>query len=265
MRKMSGLALYWRYLRVHALSTIQYKGWFITAFYMFALTIGEPLMTMLLFSRFGGIGEWTVERILLMYGTGIACYGLADVFFQGFAKFPWRMVQNGGFDRLLLRPRSTVLQVAVSFFDFPRVARPASGLFVAGWALGRLGIPLGPPQILLILYALMGGVVLYAGVFVLTSGIAFFSIKGLDWIHILGVAGYEVTRCPVPYLPRALYGMFTFVVPLLVVVYYPASVLCGWGEPAWTALLALPAGAAFLLIALVMWRVGMGRYASTGS
>ena len=67
------------------------------------------------------------------------------------------------------------------------------------------------------------------------------------------------------YMPRALRTIFTFFVPVLVISYYPASALCGWGEPLWKGLLALPAGAGFMAIALIFWRIGIRHYQSTGS
>ncbi|MDI9418645.1 MAG: hypothetical protein GX228_07625 [Firmicutes bacterium] len=94
---------------------------------------------------------------------------------------------------------------------------------------------------------------------------AFFTIRGLDWIYILTNASYQVTKCPVDYLPRFLQNTFTFFMPMLVVSYYPAAAVCGWGEPYWKGFLALPAGLAFALFAALFWRIGVRHYQSTGS
>ncbi len=74
-----------------------------------------------------------------------------------------------------------------------------------------------------------------------------------------------MTRIPIPHLPGALRGVFTFFMPMLVVSYYPAAYVCGWGEPAFTGFLALPAGTAFLGAALLVWKVGVRHYTGTGS
>ena len=113
--------------------------------------------------------------------------------------------------------------------------------------------------------ALSGGLLMYTGVFIMTSGIAFFTIRGLDWIYIFTNASYQVTKCPVEYLPRVLWGAFTFLMPMFVISYYPAAYVCGWGEPAFTGFLALPAGATFLGVSLILWRIGVRHYKSTGS
>ncbi len=263
--RMGGFRLYWRYVRLHFLSGLQYRGWPLMLLQTAFVAVTDPIGTLLLFSRFGGIGEWRMERILLIYALAVTGFGLAETFCRGLDCFPWRMVQGGAFDRILLRPRSALLQSAASVFHLHRLARVASGLAAVFWCLWRLEVPPTPGRALLLLYALAGGAVLYAGVFTLTAGIAFFSVKGLDWIYIFTNAGYQVTRCPMDYLPRPLKLLFVFLVPVLVVSYYPASALCGWGEPLWKGLLALPAGAVFLLASLFLWRFGIRHYKSTGS
>lgn len=264
-KPMNGFFLYFRYIRLQFLSGVQYKGWWMTIPQVFLVVVTDPISTIFMFSRFGSIGEWSMERILLMYSMAVTAFGLAETFCRGFDSFPWKMVQGGEFDRVLLRPRSTVVQVMGSVFHIHRAARVISGLAAIAWCLWRLQIHMNLLRILFLIYTLAGGMLLYMGVFILTSGIAFFSIKGLDWIYIFTNAGYQVTRCPMPYMPRPLKTMFTFLIPILVVSYYPASVLCGWGEPLWKGALALPAGLMFLCLSLLMWRFGVRHYRSTGS
>jgi ABC-2 type transport system permease protein len=120
-------------------------------------------------------------------------------------------------------------------------------------------------KILLLLLALAGGFLTYTGVFILTSGIAFFTIKGLDWIYILTNASYQVTRCPINYMPITLRYLFTFFMPMLLISYYPASAICGWGEPYFLGFLSIPASILFLIFSLSVWNFGVKHYKSTGS
>jgi ABC-type uncharacterized transport system permease subunit len=60
--------------------------------------------------------------------------------------------------------------------------------------------------------------------------VALFTIRSLDWIYIFTNASYQVAKCPVDYLPRALRHMFTFFMPMLVISYYPAAAVCEWGR-----------------------------------
>ena len=227
--------------------------------------VTDPLPTLLLFSRMGSIGAWTWERILLIYALAVTSFGLAESFCRGFDYFPFRMLQSGDFDRVLLRPRSVALQVAGSYFHVHRLARAFSGLFVIFWTLNRQAVKMTPFNTAVLISSLAGGFIIYSGVFILSSGIAFFTIKALDWIYILTNASYQVTRVPMEYMPPLMRRAFTFVMPVLVISYYPAAVMCGWGENAWTGFLPIPAGLVFMGFSAAVWKIGVKRYKSTGS
>jgi len=259
------LRIYGKLLRVNALSTVQYKGWWIMILQVAVGAVSDPIGLILMFSRFGDIGVWSVWRMILIYALAVASFGLAESFNRGFDYFPWHILRTGDFDRNMLRPAPLFIQIAGARFHIHRLARAVSGLGATVWALAVLGTAMDPLKIAVLALALLGGFLMYTGVFILTSGIAFFTVGALDWIYILENCSYQVTRCPVPYMPRALRNAFTFLMPLLVVSYYPASYICGWGAAAWQALLALPAGLLFLLFSMAVWRVGVRHYQSTGN
>jgi len=265
MLMVKDFKLYCKFIKMHMLSGLEYKGWWMMCVQTAFIVLTDPISVVLMFSRFGGIGGWTMEQILLIYALAVTSFGLAESFCRGFDYFPWRMIRSGDFDRLLLRPRSLFTQIAASYFHLHRLPRPVTGIIAIIWLCSRLNVSITFINILVLILAILGGLLTYTGVFIMTSGIAFFTIKGLDWIYIFTNASYQVTRCPIDYMPKILWGMFTFVMPMLVISYYPASLVCGWGEPAFTGFLALPAGFAFLGLSLLIWKVGVRHYKSTGS
>ncbi len=262
---MKSLKLYFKYIRINMLSGLQYKGWWLMILQTLIVVVTDPIGIILLFYRFGSVGEWSVEKILLIYAIAVTSFGLAETFSRGFDYFPWRMIRSGDFDRILLRPCSVFVQVAGSFFHIHRISRVFGGFCAIIWCMLKLDAVFSPLNVLVLIMALIGGYFAYTGVFVMTSGIAFFTIEGLDWIYIFTNASYQVTRCPIDYMPKILRNLFTFFMPMLVISYYPASAICGWGEGYAKGLLALPAGLAFLGFSLYIWRFGVRHYQSTGS
>lgn len=262
---MRQLKLYFKYIRLNFLSGLQYKGWPIMVLQVFIVVITDPLGLILLFSRFGSIGTWSVEKILLIYAIAITSFGLAETFCRGFDYFPWHMIRSGNFDRVLLRPASLFVQVAGSFFHIHRLSRVVSGIGAIVWCLWKLGVHPSFLNITIIVLALIGGFLAYTGVFIMTSGLAFFTIQGLDWIYIFTNASYQVTRIPMDHMPKILRNLFTFFMPMLVISYYPASAVCGWGEGYIKGLCALPAGFLFFIFSMVIWNFGVRHYRSTGS
>ena len=258
------LRLYRQYIRINLLAGLEYKGWWLMIIHVVLITTYDPLMVVLLFSRFGNIGDWTMERILLIYAMAFTSFGLAESFFRGFDYFP-RYVRSGDFDRVLLRPKSLFTQVSAAYYHLHRSARVVVGLGIIFWALSRLGAEITFVNIIMLVLALVGGLMAYAGVFVIGAGISFFTVDALDFIYIFSSASREVARVPIDYIPRVLRYTFTFLMPMLVITYMPASAIGGWGGEVWKGWLALPAGGVFFGVALLVWRVGVRHYKSTGS
>ena len=258
--------IYLKYIRIHFLTGLQYKGWWLMTLQVFVVCVTDIAPAYLLFSRMGNVGEWTWERILLIYALAVTSFGLAESLFRGFDYFPWHMLRSGDFDRVLLRPRSVIAQVAGSYFHIHRLMRVAAGLFAILYALGRLGVRATPFTISVIALALAGGALMYSGIFIMSSGVAFFTIKALDWIYIVTNASYQVTRIPMDYMPAIFRRAFTFVMPMLVISYMPAAAVCGWGGASpLTGYLALPAGIVFIALSYFVWKIGQNHYQSTGS
>ncbi len=262
---MKALSLYFKYIRMNFLTGLQYKGWPIMIIQVMAVVITDPIGLIFMFSRFGNIGEWSVNRILLIYAIAVTSFGLAETFCRGFDYFPWHILRSGNFDRVLLRPASLIVQVAGSYFHIHRFARVFGGTCAIIYCLKVLELHLDLLDIIILVLALIGGFFTYTGVFLFTSGIAFFTIQGLDWIYIFTNASYQVTRCPMDYMPKVLKYLFTFFMPMLVISYYPAAAICGWGESYWKGLIALPAGLTFFFFSTFIWRFGVRHYKSTGS
>lgn len=259
------IRIYFRLWQLLMKSSMEYSGWPFKFATTIIYVVTEPLAIWLLFERFGSIGNWDADRIILVYALAVASFGLAEVFGRGFDCFPANMIRTGNFDRLLLRPCSLFVQTAASAFHAHRLIRPAICITLSIALLIRMGVTFTLRTAALYLGGLLGGFLMYTGVFVLTSGISFYTIQALDWVFILTNGSYQTTRVPPQYMPRGLRYLFTFLLPLIPVSFYPAAAICHWGGAEILGWFALPAGAVFLAVSNLVWRVGVRHYTSTGS
>ncbi|NLG23841.1 MAG: hypothetical protein GX558_00685 [Clostridiales bacterium] len=260
---MSGFRLYFRYVRLHMLTSLQYKGWPLQVLMALLYVLTDPIDALIMLDRFGDIAGWTASRILLMYGMAVCAFGLSELFARGFDYFP-SLVRDGDFDRILLRPRSTFLQTMALRFHIHRLTRVLGAAGLAALCLAAQKLPLRPVDGAMLLLALGGGTLMYTGVLVISSAVAIFTVQPLDWIYIFTNGSYQAAKMPPEALPPWLRRTFTFVMPMLMFCYYPVAALWG-GVPKWTGFLALPAGAAFLGASGLLWRVAVRHYKSTGS
>src|SRR5690348_7477473 len=142
----------------------------------FLVTIVEFAGVFALFARFGHIGSWHFADIALFYGVISTSFALAEMTSRGFDLFGPQFVKTGDFDRVLLRPRSEMLQLAGFEFGFTSVGRVLQGLFVLGLAVALLPIAWDPARIALLAWAIAGGCALFWGILILQATLAFWTV-----------------------------------------------------------------------------------------
>lgn len=266
---MGSLRLYLRYVGVSVKSQLQYRASMIMlSIGQFLLTAFEFVAVWALFDRFGHLEGWTLVQVALLYGMANVAFGIAEIVARGFDLFH-RLVKSGDFDRLLLRPRSTALQVAASDVYVFRVGRLVQGLAVLGWAVATLPIAWTVPKVGLLVAAILSGTATFTGLLVLQATMAFWTTEGLEVANTLTYGGVETTQYPLSIYRKWLRGLFTFVVPLACMNYFPSLAITGHAEgatvPAWLPWASPLVGFVFLAVCLRVWEFGVRHYRSTGS
>jgi len=262
---VNALRLYGRYVAVSWRSQMQYPGAFIaTTIGAFATTIADFFGVWALFARFRQIEGWRFGEVALLYGVISVAFAIADALTRGFDVFGTQFVKTGDFDRLLVRPRSTVLQLLGYELRATRIGRLSQGMLAWGigahlsavdWTVGAWAI---------LLFAVLGGVALFSGVLVLQATLAFWTVEGLEIANTLTYGGVEAAQYPLDVYARWFRTFLTFVVPIACVSYFPVAAVLGRDVP--RLAVATPVfGFLFLMVAVWAWRFGVRHYTSTGS
>jgi len=269
MRMLDSLRLYLRYVGTSLRAQMQYRASFVLyAFSHFLATGVEFLAIWALFDRFGSLEQWSLAEVALFYGMVSVAFALAEAVARGFDLFPG-MVRTGEFDRVLLRPRSTVLQLAGRELQLMRIGRFSQGLIVLLWAASALDVAWTPAKVALAIAAMLGGACIFSGIFVLQATMAFWTIETLEIANTVTYGGVEAAQFPLTIYKPWFRRFFTFVIPLATINYFPAHAILGradvLGSPAAVHWLAPLVGVGFLLVSLQVWRFGIRHYRSTGS
>jgi len=267
---MNHARLYMRYIGVSIRSQMQYPAsFFMLAAGQFIATVTEFVGVWVLFSRFGRLRSWRFAEIALFYGLIYTSFALAEAVGRGFDTFS-HLVRTGDLDRLLLRPRPVAFQVSCREWQVSRIGRLATSVPVLIWAGTALGVDWTIGRIALLLFALVGGMGLFYGLFILQATLAFWTIESLEMMNTVTDGGRETGQYPLSIYRPWFRKFFTFVVPLACVTYFPALAILGRPDPAvgsslWFQCAAPAVGLAFLPLSLQVWRFGVRHYRSTGS
>ncbi len=265
------LSLYGHYVAASIRAQMQYRASFIMDTIGMIFRIGlEFVGVWALFDRFGTIIGWTLPEIALYYGMINMSFAISEAAARGFDNFD-SMVRHGEFDRMMLRPQGTALQVAGSEFQIRRVGRFAQGLFILLWAAFALDVIWTIPKVLLLIGAVCCGACLFCGVFVLQATLSFWWITAgtLEVVNAVTYGGVETAQYPLSVYRPWFRAIFIFVIPLAAVNYFPGLAILSkadpLGMPAWFQWVSPLIGVVFMLVSLRIWRYGERHYHSTGS
>src|SRR5690606_20273404 len=138
-----------------------------------------------------------------------------------------RLVREGDFDRFLLRPRTTVLQIMGSNLQLMRIGRLTQGLIALLWASSELGIDWTVAKALLTVGAVAGGACLFSGLFVLQATLCFWTVESIEIINITTYGGVEAGQFPISIYRPWFQKIFIFIIPLASINYFPAHAVFG--------------------------------------
>ena len=266
---LNAARLYTRYIGISFRGQMQYRASFVMqSIGQFLVTGVEFLGILVLFDRFGSLAGWALEEVALFYGIVNVSFALADATCRGFDTFG-DMVKAGDFDRLLLRPRSTTLQLAGKELVVRRIGRLLQGAAVLIWAASELEIVWTPLKIGLAVSTVFGGACFFYALMVLQAILAFWTTETLELMNTLTYGGVESAQYPISIYRSWFRKFFTYGVPLAFANYFPGLAIMDrqdpLGMPSFLGWIAPLVGVLFLIGALQAWKVGVRHYRSTGS
>jgi len=267
---MNALGLYVRLIGIAVRAQMQYRASFLL------LSVGQFIVTGVefvgvwaLFKRFGQLVPWSLAQVAFFYGAVNVAFAFTDAAARGFDLFGAQFIKTGNFDRVLLRPRSAVLQVAAHDFPLYRVGRLVQGLAVLAWSASVLDIDWSVARGVLLVFTLVATFAFFYGLVIVQAVMSFWTTESLEIMNTLTYGGVETAQYPMAIYQQGFRRFFTFVVPLACVAYFPIVAVLGIDDPLGTSrafqYLAPSAGFAFLAVSLALWRVGVRHYTSTGS
>ena len=263
-KKISGTKLYRRYLSIHVRSVMQYKASFwMTTVGQFLTSLNMLLGVYFMFRRFSSVKGYTFSEVLLCSSIMLMEYSLGECIARGFDTFP-AMVRKGGFDRVMTRPRSAVLQVLGSNIELTRVGRMAMAVVMFVYGISHSGVHWNVGRVVTVIFMLIGGTALFCGIFLIYAALCFYTLDGLEFMNILTDGAREYGKYPVNLYGKRMLQFCTFAVPYALVQYYPLTYLIGRSDNLFTMFLPLLA-TVFLIPCYLLWRVGLRHYQSSGS
>lgn len=260
------MILFGKYMSILFKSQMQYRvSFFLLSFGQFFVPFSVFAGLYFLFERFGQIKGWDFYEVGLCFAVIHMAFAISECFARGFDSFS-SLVSSGEFDRVLVRPRNTILQVLGSKFEFTRIGRLLQSVAVLIIVLINLPIDWNAIKVITLILMIVSGVFIFTGIFMLAATLCFWTIQAIEVANIFTDGGREMAQYPLDIYKKWITRFFTFVIPFGCTNYLPLMFLLGKTEGSDLLYMFIPlAGIIFILPCLLVWHIGVKHYRSTGS
>ena len=178
------------------------------------------------------------------------------------------LVRFGEFDRMLVRPMSPLVQVAVKRIPINDFGNLIGGVSVFVLASMSVSVDWSPIAVAFLVLAVLGGCLVEAGLELALAALTFRIVRAQALFALVNDVNNRFGSYPLHIFGDLARFVLTFGVPIAFIAYLPATVLLGrTGELSVHPAVAYGApiiGAALFGVAYIFWRSQIPHYQSSG-
>ena len=257
--------LFGEYFSQYAKVRASYRGdFFISIGTSFAATIFSLGFLVVLFQRTAQLKGWRFEEVLFLWGFTQIPYGLFNVVSLNLYDFGNNYIIEGKFDRILLRPVSSLFQVLFETFRIESFQEVATGIFCMWWATQRLHLAWTPLKFAILIFFGICAAIIYVSIFLILSTFSFWFEDRIG-VHppVWNVIAFG--RYPLSIYSGAVQFFLCWIIPFGLASFYPSVRMLGRSVSPEYLRFVPGVTAVFLTLAIFLWNFGTRHYSSTGS
>lgn len=261
--------LYFRLIGARVRAQLQYRVSFaLDVVGAGLISFTDFLAIVVLFAHLPRLAGWSLGEVAFFYGTANVAFAFCDMIVGHLDLLP-RMIRDGSFDLVMVRPAGSLFQVLTSDLQMRRLGRIMQALAVLFFALSRLHVDWTAGRVGMLIGMMVTGTVIYAAVWVVCCTIAFFTVDAQEVSNAFTYGGSFLASYPINIFEGWLRRLLAFLIPMAFVSYFPGLYVLDRADPLGTPPILqfctpLVATAAALVAGRV-WHVAVRHYRSTGS
>jgi viologen exporter family transport system permease protein len=259
------LGLFFDYLKQYSKMRLSYRGdFFISVATSLAATVFAFGFVYILFTKIPKLSGWRFEEVIFLYGFSLIPFGLFNVVSMNLYDFGNNYIIEGKFDRVLLRPISSLFQVLFETFRLESFHEVVTGFFAVWLASRMMHLQWGWLDLLLLIFWGLCGGVIYVAIFLGLSTVSFWFEDRIG-IHPPVWNLIAFGRYPLSIYSNFIQFFLSFIIPFGFASFYPTVRLLHRAEFRRYALFVPVVAALCLSITILVWNFGVRHYSSTGS
>lgn len=265
VRLRKNARLYLKLQLIQLRTAVEYRADFWIGILGASLMHGAGLIFIVaLFGQIDEIGGWTAWEVAILYGLTLIPRGLTELFCDG----PWTlrmMLNQGNFDRLLVRPVSPALQAATQLASIHGVGQLTLGGAAFWIGASRSNLDWTPWKVAFFAAILVSSLVMLGAINFLVNMVGFWEPSTQSAVPTAYAMLIDFAKFPLDIYNNAIKILITVVAPYTFISYFPALVLLD-KESSWRWLGFASPIVTLLVVALTswLWSKALNRYQGVG-
>ena len=217
----------------------------------------------ILFQNFPSINGWTMYEMLFLYGFSLVALTPVQCFFDN----NWNLryaVKTGDFIKYCFRPINIFFYYISEVFDVKGLGQLAFGVGTLVYAWRHLAIPVTPVIIAQTVLFLLAASLFMIAIMNFAAATCFW-IQNSGYIMVIMFRFKDFAKYPASIFNSVFRIIFTFVIPIAFIAYYPALVVLRPASVPLLSWLSPLIGLAFFYLSYRFWLLGARKYDGTGS
>lgn len=226
----------------------------------------EFLAVWIILDRFSNVGGWSFFEVLFLHALTYCIRATtAALVWEPMSQMS-NYVREGTIDRFLVAPVNSFFYIIGRNFGVWTLSHIAFGAIVTVIAGAFLQIHWTLLNVIFIIMAVFGGVLIFGALIVIGGAMAFWTVRSQYFLWIL-LDTMPLVNYPITIYPKVLQSILTFLIPIALIGYYPTASILGKGCNAnfLNMVIIMCVGVVLSYTAYKLWWLGTRHYQGTGS
>ena len=217
----------------------------------------------ILFSNFPSINGWTMYEMLFMYGFSLIALTPLQCFFDNNWNLRF-MVRTGDFIKYCFRPINIFFYFISEVFDVKGLGQLCFGVGTLVYAWSHLAIPVSFVTIMQTVLYLLAASLFMIAIMNFAAATCFW-IQNSGYVMVIMFRFKDFAKYPASIFNTVFRVIFTFVIPIAFIAYYPSLVVLRPDNVPLLSWLSPLIGLVFFYLSYKFWMLGARKYDGTGS
>lgn len=217
----------------------------------------------ILFRNFPSINGWTMYEMLFLYGFSLVALTPVQCFFDNNWNLRY-LVKSGDFIKYCFRPINIFFYFISEVFDVKGLGQLIFGTGTLIFAWSHLAIPVTFATVLQTILFLFAASLFMISIMNFAAATCFW-IQNSGYVMVIMFRFKDFAKYPASIFNTFFRIIFTFVIPIAFIAYYPSLVVLRPDSVPLLSWLSPLIGLLFFYLSYKFWMLGAKRYDGTGS